>query len=1087
MNVKRPGFFSLLLVCGHSLMAAMVTEAEVRLTVEVPSGEDYVLSSADVSALNGRDLYKTGAGRLIISTDLKTGGWDGEIVVEEGYLRTAMNGALGGVDKGTTIRPGATLEIEDNSASYTEIHPGEPFKIGGSGVGGYGAVYATRSGPSTRTNMMFTRSNVTLTADTTVGYSGTEGFDGSCGFRASTIDMGGFALTFTKGANHGLYGGSVANPGRIEVEDRIGITLENNVNLGDHPEYTLYLGDGVSLNLQNMGGTQWNYEKSGWTLETKGDATITILTADPSGWYGPMKLGGKLTVKGSKKPGTFNGPISGPGSIVIEGGTDYFENKSDAPNSFTGGFTLNSGTAYLTGLASVPSAAHGGISGVKGTVCMTATQDEEITDDLLYGIWQGITTNATQPAFARPSDYNLDTHRSKLFDFKLDLGRDHLFSKTIEDAITVYHASQTGTLTVDSEMTGLPNFINYAGALKFDGADEQKVSWVDVRGGTVEIASGAELNLASNAYVCAAYPNVARLKISGGYAHADSGGGTRLARNLASGEVCGRGIMEILDGAVVEESFPGNQSCVPNGWGDDERLDQGHAKSVASFYQRGGIFRTVQGVDNHIGEWLGAYYSLEGGLLHLRSTTRLAGRKRATAIFHQRGGSCLLGAGFNSACAGRPVWHYISGGTMIGTNTVYEAVRQDFENRSVSQKQGYNALAVLTVDGSDALCELYLTADRRHWQSILVLASQHYSRGQVNLLAEGTLRCNGIKKASSALIDNVGTVLTGNIADVSFNGGVLAPNCYRSELGAIFRSFDGDDDHVRAFAGGAIIDTEEGHEWSLGAPLEAPEGNGVDSIPLPDGIVNARPWEFTAAPTVEIVDPTGVGTGATAVAIFDTVQGRVTGIKIMNRGNNYSAANAHISRGGHTNSWTVAAIVTPNVSGGFEKRGSGTLIVDKVCSYTGITRVSGGTLKLSVDAAIDASSGITLSGGTLDADSKSFNVPVCGGYGNVIGADIVRMTDDMVFDSGHLLSGSSISVDGVVSIPDGATVSVRDFGAVEYTTKRKFRIIAATGGITGDIPSIDVELAKDGWSIVLSSDGKEMFVYKPKGLKIIFR
>ncbi|MBR3820401.1 MAG: hypothetical protein IKJ37_02135, partial [Kiritimatiellae bacterium] len=69
MNVKRPGFFSLLLVCGHSLMAATVTEAEGRLTVEVPSGEDYVLSSADVSALNGRDLYKTGAGRLIISTD----------------------------------------------------------------------------------------------------------------------------------------------------------------------------------------------------------------------------------------------------------------------------------------------------------------------------------------------------------------------------------------------------------------------------------------------------------------------------------------------------------------------------------------------------------------------------------------------------------------------------------------------------------------------------------------------------------------------------------------------------------------------------------------------------------------------------------------------------------------------------------------------------------------------------------------------------------------------------------------------------------------------------------------------------------
>lgn len=433
------------------------------------------------------------------------------------------------------------------------------------------------------------------------------------------------------------------------------------------------------------------------------------------------------------------------------------------------------------------------------------------------------------------------------------------------------------------------------------------------------------------------------------------------------------------------------------------------------------------------------------------------------------------------------MWHYISGGTMIGTNAVYEAVRQDFENRSVSQKQGYNALAVLTVDGRDSLCELCLTIDRQHWQSVLTLANQHYSCGQVNILAEGTLRCNGVKKASSALINNVDTVLTGNVADVSFNGGVLALNCHHSDISTIFRSFNGVDDHVRVFAGGAIIDTEEEREWSLGAPLEAPEGNGVESIPLPDGIANAEAWEFTASPTVEIVDPTGVGTGATAIAIFDTVNSKVTGIKITNRGNNYSVANAFISRGGHTNTWTVAATVTPNASGGLTKRGEGTLTVDNVCTYTGATCVAGGTLKLGVDGAINASSCVVLSGGTLDADSKSFNVPIVGGAGSVLGVASVNMAENMVFDAGQLLSGSSISVDGTVNIPAGATVSVRNFDAVGQTSKRKLRIIAATGGIVGDIPSIDVELAKDGWSIVVSPDGKEMFVYKPKGLKIIFR
>jgi hypothetical protein len=414
------------------LRSATVTSGEGGLTIDVPKGWSHTLSAAEAAALAGLDLHKTGEGRLVISTDLKSMGWDGEIVVEAGYLRTTLNGALGGVTKGTVVRSGATLEIEDNSESYANIHAGEPFSIGGSGVGGFGAVYATRRGASIRTNMMFGASPVTLTADTVVGYSGEE-FDGSCGFRSANINMNGKTLRFTKGSNHGFFGGSITNPGRIEVEDGRGITLENNINLGNFPENTLYLGDGAKMFLQNMGGTAGNYTKSGWTLETKGDATLTIYTADPCGWYGPMKLGGKLTVKGSTNPGTFSGPISGSGSIVIEGGTDYFENKSDTPNSFTGNFTLNSGTAYLTGLTSVPFAACGGIRGVKGTVCMAAVAGDEITDELLYGIWQGITTNSTKPASAKPSGYNLDTHRSNLFDFKLDLGSDHVFSKKIEE------------------------------------------------------------------------------------------------------------------------------------------------------------------------------------------------------------------------------------------------------------------------------------------------------------------------------------------------------------------------------------------------------------------------------------------------------------------------------------------------------------------------------------------------------------------------------------------------------------------------------------------------------------------------------
>ena len=1079
----------LALSCGYSVPAATVTSADGKVTIDVPSGENYTLSTADATTLTGLDLHKTGEGRLVISTDLKSMGWDGEIVVEAGYLRTTLNGALGGVTKGTVIKPGATLEIEDNSESYAQIHPEEPFSIGGSGVDGLGAVYAINRGKSIGTNMMFGKSKVTLTSDTVVGYSGTEGFDGTCGFRGATLYMDNHTLTFKKGSNHGFFGGAIKNPGRINVEAGRQLIIENEVDLGNKPNNTLWLGEGATLVLRNEGKSPSDITRPGWRIETEGAATLKKENADECSWYGPIHLGGNLAVKGNTLSKlTFRGAISGSGSIVVDSGIVDFDNKTETQNSYAGRFVHNAGTSSLTGISSIPSLPEGGLTGVKGAVSVSATQNDEITDDMLYGIWQGVTTNATQPASSKPSNYDLATHRDALFDFKLGLARQYVFRKSISSPITIYHGGADSSLEIASEMTGLPNLINYAGTLTLSGDTTKNASWLDVRGGTVEIAEGARLNLTSNAYVCANYPDVARLKIRGSYTHAAAACGTRLGRNLASGYKCGRGIMEILDGAVVEEAFPVSSSSaaasfVPNGWGDDERLDQGHASSMGSYYQRGGTFRTAMGKENYWGTYFANYYSLEDGLLHLRQTTRVAGYKSSRVVIHQRGGTCYVeNSGFNSACAGCQVVHYISGGVFAITNSQYTAVRIDSEERYT--KSGYGALAVLAIDGRDALCDLHTPNENS-----LNLAGQDYSRGQLNLLSGGTLRGNGISKYLAAVFKKDGATvskgLEGNVADVAFDGGVMEMACQLSSK-KIFRDFSGPDDHVRVFGGGATIDCGTA-DWTLGAPLEAPEGNGVESIALPEDIANAVAWEFTAAPTVEIVDPTGVGTGATAVAIFDTVEGKVTGIKVLNRGSNYASAQATISRGGQANKWTVDASVSPNQSGGLTKKGSGMLTVDNVCTYTGATCVAGGTLKIGVDGAVDASSCVVLSGGTLDAGFKSFNVPISGGAGAVIGTESVNMAADMVFDARQMLAGSPISVDGVVNIPDGATVSVRNFDAVGQTSKRKFKIIAATGGIVGNIPSIDVELAKDGWSIVVSPDGKEMFVYKPKGLKVIFR
>ena len=179
--------------------------------------------------------------------------------------------------------------------------------------------------------------------------------------------------------------------------------------------------------------------------------------------------------------------------------------------------------------------------------------------------------------------------------------------------------------------------------------------------------------------------------------------------------------------------------------------------------------------------------------------------------------------------------------------------------------------------------------------------------------------------------------------------------------------------------------------------------------------------------------------------------------------------------------------MTANVSGGLEKRGSGTLVIDKVCTYTGLTRVSGGTLKLGVDGAIDASSGIVLDGGTLDVDSKAFNVPLAGGAGSVVGKSEIAMSADMVFDAGLLVSGKSIAVEGKAVFPAGAKVTIVNPEELYDAKKNRFALVSASEGFVGALPALDEKLTKEEWRLRLSHDGKQLYVYRYNGFRLICR
>ena len=80
---------------------------------------------------------------------------------------------------------------------------------------------------------------------------------------------------------------------------------------------------------------------------------------------------------------------------------------------------------------------------------------------------------------------------------------------------------------------------------------------------------------------------------------------------------------------------------------------------------------------------------------------------------------------------------------------------------------------------------------------------------------------------------------------------------------------------------GAIID-DNGRSITIGQSLIAPEGSGVS---IGDLVVNGTGYIDT--PIVQI---SGDGTGATAVATIDYATGNLTGITITNPGVNYTTA-----------------------------------------------------------------------------------------------------------------------------------------------------------------------------------------------------
>jgi len=378
----------------------------------------------------------------------------------------------------------------------------------------------------------------------------------------------------------------------------------------------------------------------------------------------------------------------------------------------------------------------------------------------------------------------------------------------------------------------------------------------------------------------------------------------------------GRGVLTIQDNAsVTQRLYVGNNSG-----------------SAGAVYQNNGVMHNWGGLsaDARIGMSGYGYYELNGGTFTNNGATQLARDLTSIGILKQNGGAFQMGNVFDGQLAvsrGGTGVIYTAGGTFVASTGVNVGDAND--NGSVN---GYAEFSV----GANARVDI---------NGAVYLADRNAMFATLNLNG-GVLSVSQILRAPSH---------SGTLAFANLDGGILRAR----GSGSFFGSGPSAPDAVNVYAGGAVFDTTN-QICTVAVPLRAPVGKGVTAIGL------TSRGGYIGPPMVTIAG--GGGTGATAVAQFNSANGTVTGIEITSRGFGYTSTPTVSLSGGGTNvQATLGGVtLTANVGGGLTKIGAGSLVLAATNTYAGPTIVSNGTLFVAVPRAIPTNSVLTLAGGNVD-------------------------------------------------------------------------------------------------------------------------
>jgi fibronectin-binding autotransporter adhesin len=305
---------------GYTLSGAALTLDGADPGITTGTGISATISSV-ISGAAG--LAKAGEGTLVLSG---ANNFTGAATISAGTLRAGNAAALGSNLDGTTIGPGATLDVNGQNLG-TEI-----VTVSGDGVGGLGAIVNSGAG---QINAL---GRLVLAGDTTFGGPARWDLRNS----SPTLDMGGFTLTKT-GANYlGLIAATVNNPGTIIV---------NQGELSISTATTLGGGSGNSISV-NAGGILSFYQSASahaWTLNLASGAILRGENGSgtQNTWSGPVNVSGEVTLQADGAL-TLANTVSGTANLTKTGGSTLTV-AAGGSLAHTGNLTLNAGTLTVNG------------------------------------------------------------------------------------------------------------------------------------------------------------------------------------------------------------------------------------------------------------------------------------------------------------------------------------------------------------------------------------------------------------------------------------------------------------------------------------------------------------------------------------------------------------------------------------------------------------------------------------------------------------------------------------------------------------------------------------------------------------------